>query len=275
MGRAIEREVTAAGLTVAGTTLSPSSGRMQLDVSNRADVESAVRSASPRAVVHLARPYGSSAREIDDSVSALRHLASCSARMGVTSLVFASSSAVYGDFDPRPLAETSVRGDLAGYAALKRKSELALEEVRAASGLATVALRIFNVYGPGFSNSLVNRLAIPTATEATTTVTMDARFVRDYIHVEDVARAFAAAISAGKLAPHVANVGTGIGTSNLELVALLPDAQFERAPAREHGSWSIADPTVARRALGLSPEIALATALRDRTRYLGAATNPA
>ena len=78
----------------------------------------------------------------------------------------------------------------------------------------TVALRLFNVFGPGqaLSNPYTGVLAnfgsrIINGSPAT--VFEDGRQMRDFVHVEDVARAFRLAMEQAPAAGHVINIGSG------------------------------------------------------------------
>src|SRR5204862_5171800 len=67
---------------------------------------------------------------------------------GVRRVVFASSSAVYGDQPSLPKIETMRLEPRSPYAATKAACEGFLSAFRVSYGLETVALRYFNVYGP-------------------------------------------------------------------------------------------------------------------------------
>ena len=68
---------------------------------------------------------------------------------GVSRVVLASSGAVYGTQDARPVPETAeVRPD-SPYAVSKLAAETYIHTIGRLWGIETVALRIFNAYGPG------------------------------------------------------------------------------------------------------------------------------
>ena len=92
------------------------------------------------------------------------------------------------------------------------------------------------------------------------------RFVRDYIHVDDVAGALAgvAAADAAALPPAV-NVATGEGTSNEELVAVLHQAGITPVyrVTGDAAGWSRGDVTRLR-ALGVTPQALGSPLSRER-----------
>lgn len=150
-------------------------------------------------------------------------------------VVYASSMSVYGEgsawlgIDEHWRTEpTSIYGatKLAG----ERISMLAAEEL----GISCTALRLWNVYGPGQSLTNSETGAVPIFTHMIQcgqqpTIYEDGRQLRDFVHVEDVARAMIIAADAGRHA--VANIGTGRPTPVIEV-------------ARELGRRLKGDPSV-------------------------------
>ncbi len=72
-----------------------------------------------------------------------------------TRIIFSSSAAVYGEAD-YPVSETEILNPTSPYAENKRDAEELLRE----SGLPTVILRYFNVYGPGQSEAYAGVISI-------------------------------------------------------------------------------------------------------------------
>lgn len=174
---------------------------------------------------------------IADAVSSLRRFADQCAAHGVTALVFASSAAVYRTDSDVPSRETDVVHADSPNASLKLRSEDALRAVSDSTPLSAVALRIFNAYGPGLDASLVNRLALVGTSTPGTSMT-------------------------------IANVGTGIGTSNRALLDLCPTASYRASGEGNVSTFSVADISLARRTWGFEPRIALRTALGHPEDYL-------
>jgi UDP-glucose 4-epimerase len=163
-------------------------------------------------------------------------------RHNVTSLVFSSSATVYGEPELNPIVETEPRKKpLSAYGATKIMCEDIISDVAICSELKAISLRYFNPVGAhpsakigelpkGVPNNLVPYLTQATAgLRAPLTVfgtdydTPDGSCVRDYIHVVDLARAHIAALqyldTATTSTYEVCNVGTGKGTSVLELIS--------------------------------------------------------
>jgi nucleoside-diphosphate-sugar epimerase len=232
-----------------------------VDITDTDAVRAIVLRRRPDVIIHLASVTGAACEADPElavavNVDAVRSLAGIAADGGVSRVVLASTSAVYGDQYHAPIDETGPLVLTSRYADTKRRAELALAEATEDSpNLSAVALRIFNVYGPGMTGSLANRLAEATDDRAVTLAGLDS-FVRDYIHVDDVARALLLAAEADL--PDrwsILNIGSGIPTSNRALVAALAPVLFTETEAR--ASYSCADVTSARDILGFIPSQAL------------------
>lgn len=245
LGRAVVAELQAHSHEVVGVSRS---GRRQLDFTDPESARALLEVVQPRSVIHLARPDGDRA---DDE--ALAEFASLCSELGVDRFVFASSAAVYGTHSAVPRREDDELDSRAAYARVKRRSERALARVSLATGLPAISLRIFNIYGPGFEDSLVNRLV-----RGDHPAVYDTKlFVRDYVHSTDVARAFRLAIEVEHFGYIVLNVGTGTGVSNHDLLTLFPRAPYEPLPGEAVRSLSVADPSRIEALWHFAPSVAV------------------
>jgi UDP-glucose 4-epimerase len=159
------------------------------------------------------------------------------AQHGVSSLVFSSTCAVYGEPLAIPVEETTPLAPINPYGASKMMAERMLQDIAAASGLRYAILRYFNVAGadpearigqatPAASQLI--KVACETALgqrpsmqiHGTDYPTADGTCVRDYIHVDDLARAHLAALDYLERggAPTILNCGYGRGHSVREVV---------------------------------------------------------
>ncbi len=279
LGRAVTGELVSRGHDVtrasrsvgvgAGQHGSAPVGFAQLDATNAQQVREVLDRVRPSAVIYLARPAfdgeGDIAARIDSAVDSLRSFATECGRHGVDRIIFASSAAVYGTESASPRSETDDVVSNSPYAALKLRSESVLSEIGESGGFTVVSLRIFNVYGAGFSSSLVNRLAVGGGTPPLVHDTEG--FVRDYIHASDVARAFALGLEAPDLESAILNVGTGLGTTNRALLELCPHAVYEASAEPDVASFSIADTSRIRSLWGFEPRVTLESAIREPDRF--------
>lgn len=115
------------------------------------------------------------------------------------------------------------------YALNKFSQERTTHILGGAYGMETVCLRLFNVFGPGqaLSNPYTGVLAIFAArilNGRRPTIFEDGRQRRDFVHVRDVARAFAEALTRPGLTRETINVGAGRERSIAEIAEALAGA---------------------------------------------------
>ena len=199
-------------------------------------------------------------------------LIEAAATHGAHSVVFSSSSAVYGDEPTLPKQEDCALAPMSPYADHK----LAGEQALAASSLNTVALRYFNVFGPKQDPSSpysgVISLFSKWASENTAAnVVGDGLQTRDFVFVDDVVSAnlLAATYANGNPGSAVMNIATGRAITILELwqnictICNFEDAPFNYSPARQGDiRESVADISRAQQLLGYSANTSLLDGLR-------------
>jgi dTDP-L-rhamnose 4-epimerase len=175
---------------------------------------------------------------------------------------------------PVPTDETKPVDLASIYALTKYAQERAVLIFGEAYGVEAVALRLFNVFGPGqaLSNPYTGVLANFASRLANGQPPMifeDGQQRRDFVHVRDVARAFRLAMEAPDAAGAVINVGSGKAYSILEVAQLLAEAmgvpQIAPDVMGKTRSGDIrncfADITRARTLLGFAPEFRLEESL--------------
>lgn len=160
---------------------------------------------------------------------------------GVKKVAFASSAAVYGDVATLPVDEELPKRPVSPYGIDKYASELALDYYATVHGVATTALRFFNVYGPRQDPSspysgVISIFADRARAGRPLTIFGDGGQTRDFVYVGDVVRAIVAAVADGH-AGMVANVGTGGEITVLELARTVVElcggrSTIEHAPPR-------------------------------------------
>ena len=96
-------------------------------------------------------------------------------------------------------------------------------------GVDAVALRLFNVFGPGqaLSNPYTGVLAnfsSRLANAAPPLIFEDGRQQRDFVHVRDVARAFRLALEQRQAAGHVINIGSGNAYAVADIAQMVAEA---------------------------------------------------
>jgi UDP-glucose 4-epimerase len=212
------------------------------------------------------RPVASQSANVGGTVQVLD-----SARRTDTSVVVASSAAVYGSPESVPVTEDAEHAPTSPYGIDKLAVDHYTRLFADLYDLPAVALRYFNVYGPGQPDSgysgVVSTVLSQARAEETLTVHGDGTQTRDFVHVDDVVRANLLAAESDA-AGRAFNVGTGTETSINELAravvdVLDTDSDIAHVDGRPGDiDRSVADITAARSALGYEPTIPLADGLR-------------
>ena len=201
-------------------------------------------------------------------------------RAGVRRVVYAASSAAYGDEPTLPKVETMAPAPISPYGASKLAGEVAMQVYARAFGLDTVCLRYFNVFGPRQDPKSEYAAVIPKFVTAALAgkqprIFGDGKQSRDFCHIDNVIEAnFAAATAdARRVSGGVFNVGCGEAIDLNRVVAILGDIlgrkieaiyEPERAGDIKH-SWG--DVGAARAALGFRASVSFTDGLRRTTEW--------
>ncbi|PID28347.1 MAG: UDP-glucose 4-epimerase GalE [Candidatus Cloacimonadota bacterium] len=219
-------------------------------------------------------------------------LAEICREFSVTNFIFSSSATVYGD-NVAPLDESMELLPAANpYGETKAVSERILSDfVKANPSFGVTLLRYFNPAGAhesgligedpnGIPNNLmpyVNKVAAGELKELSVFgndyETVDGTGIRDYIHVTDLAKGHIAALEKQKPGLNIYNLGTGKGTSVLELIHAFEQVNKIKVPfkftERRAGDLAIsyADPSLAEKEMGWKAEKDIADMCRDNWNF--------
>jgi nucleoside-diphosphate-sugar epimerase len=212
----------------------------------------------------------------DVNVTGNLNLLAASKENGVEKFVFASSGAVYKAEVPDYINENVEYGPESPYAATKVCSEVYCKAFRKIYNMETVILRFFNVYGPRRENSTyggaVTNFMLNVMNGKEVTVYGSGNDKRDYVYVKDVANAVCLALGEG--ASGEFNVGSGVGTSTLDMLKEIENvvgkkAKTVRGPARQGDTpRRVADITKISKAFGYKPAYQLKDGLAGLRDYL-------
>lgn len=144
---------------------------------------------------------------------------------GVKRFIYAASSSCYGTPDEYPTPENAPIRAMYPYALTKYMGEQYVLHWNQVYGLPTVALRLFNVYGPrtrtsGAYGAVFGVFLAQKIAEKPFTVVGDGTQTRDFTYVTDVAGAFVAAAESDAEG-EVFNVGSGNTYAINQLVQLM------------------------------------------------------
>lgn len=142
---------------------------------------------------------------------------------GIRRVVLTSSGAIYGEQRKQPVRESDLVWPDSPYAVSKWAAEQYVHTIGELWGIETVALRIFNAYGPGQSLPVSHAPVIPRFLKAILTggsivIFGTGQQSRDFVYVSDVVEALVKAATAKEVNRQVLNVGSGQETTVNELV---------------------------------------------------------
>ncbi|MDQ2755273.1 MAG: NAD-dependent epimerase/dehydratase family protein [Actinomycetota bacterium] len=167
------------------------------------------------------------------------------------------------------------------YGATKLAQEHVLRAWALAVGVEPVVLRLQNVYGPGQSltnpyTGIVPLFARLARAGKSIPVYEDGAILRDFVHVDDVARALVMAVTGAAVPSDAVDVGSGAATSVLELAQRVA-AVYAAPPPRVTGAFRDgdvracwADPAPAHREIGWSPSVTLEEGLPQLCAWIDA-----
>lgn len=198
------------------------------DVRYAHTVEAAMRGIE--SVVHLAavcmnKSIADPTESLDVNLMGTQNVVDAAGRAGIRRFIYASSASVYGDPTSLPMREDDVLAPITPYCVAKLAGEQMLSFYARRTNMAWLALRFFNVYGPGqptdaYYTSVVNTFLTRIALGEAPVIDGRGEQSVDFVHVTDVARAVGMALDSDATGVPL-NVGTGHSTSIAELADLL------------------------------------------------------
>lgn len=193
--------------------------------------------------------------------------------VGVKRVVFTSSGAVYGDQQAQPLSESTPPDPHSPYAVSKLAAEHYVRTIGTLWGIETVALRVFNAFGPHQPLPAAHPPVIPhflrqAAQGGTLVIHGRGDQTRDFVFIDDVIEALVAAATAPGIDRQVINIGGGKETSLMDLAqAVMESVDIKtdwilREDQDPGPSRMCADIRLARKKLGFRPHFDLREGLR-------------
>ena len=273
----------------------------EADLLNKEQVEAVFAQNDITAVIHFAglKAVGESVRKpleyYHNNITGTLHLCQVMQKHGCKRMVFSSSATVYGMNNPVPFVETQPLSTTNPYGATKLMIEQILQDLHTADPQWSIALlRYFNPIGAHQSgligespNGIPNNLLPYVAQVAVGKLpyvsvfggdydTPDGTGVRDYIHVDDLARGHLDALRyiGTTTGVEAINLGTGKGTSVLEVIAAFERASGVKIPYkivdRRPGdiATSYASCQKAKELLGWEAKLDMARMCEDSWRFI-------
>lgn len=246
------------------------------------ELDAAVKDAS--VVFHLAASVGNK-RSIDEpmrdsQVNVLGTIAALEAarRHGVANFVYSSSAGIYGQLVQLPIDEHHPIEPDSPYGASKLAGEKMGLSYSRLYDMTVVALRYFNVYGPGQRydayGNVVPIWGRKLLRDARLPIFGDGNQTRDFVFVDDVVAANIAAATSNQSGAF--NIGSGQATRLSDLAELMGDSSgrhlaVEHLPERPGDVRdSVADISRAREVLGFRPATSLRSGIEQYLAWLAA-----
>ena len=256
------------------------------DLENRDKLYATIDKFKPKAVLHFAastlvlesmeNPGKYYRNNLGGSIALLEAMRD----YGITNLIFSSTCATYGPVRSIPIMENHPQHPTNPYGRSKLMIEQMISDFEAAHGMQSIILRYFNVAGADPEGEIGEHHVpethlIPSIIEAALGLrkeilvygidfpTEDGSAIRDYVHVQDLARAHVAALQhllAHKKSAKI-NLGTGTGYSVLEIIEAVQKLCTTPLPVKisfkKQGDLPIlaADNTLAKTLLGWTPSL--------------------
>ena len=204
----------------------------------------------------------------DINVNGMLNVLEVSRINSVKRVIFASSSAIYGDQDTLPIGEDMEANPLSPYGAQKYIGEIYCKLYSQIYKLETVCLRYFNVYGPRQSPNGAYASVIPKFVEFRKNselliITGDGEQTRDFVNVKDVVSAniLAMKVNKGRNEGGI-NIGAGIQYS-VNYIANLIGGQTKYISPRIEPHDTQADVSKAKKLLEWEPKVNIGEGIKE------------
>ena len=187
------------------------------------------------AIVHLGavpsvpRSIADPRRSHDANITGTLNVLEAAPRHGISHVIAASSSSVYGSNPALPKSEDMFTRPMSPYAVTKLATEAYLVAYGHSYGLRTLAFRFFNVYGPRQSAGHDYAAVIPRFIDAALAgvplqVEGDGLQSRDFTYVDSVCDAIHRALQSRLASSSPVNLAFGTRTTLMQLIAMIEEA---------------------------------------------------
>tara|TARA_R110000782_G_scaffold120864_1_gene211892 strand:+ start:1067 stop:1984 length:918 start_codon:yes stop_codon:yes gene_type:complete len=217
--------------------------------------------------VHLAGnsvlrdPRGEKAGAVQVFMESVKPLFAAAAEAGAD-IVYASSAAVYGEPNDIPIREDAPLLPVSAHGVEKLALETCAAQFAETTGLASLGLRMFNVFGPGQNPAspycgVVRKFVDKLLHDEPVTLYGDGSQTRDFVFVDDVTDSISRLVSTPLKGADVVNICSGEEVTVRTVISVLEQAFNRRFEVRYEEadstmvSVSVGDPTKGRRKYGI------------------------
>ena len=212
---------------------------------------------------------------LERNIQVTQRVLEASSLTGVSRLIFASSSSIYGDDQHFPTSESAVPKPLSPYGVSKLAAEHLVSLYGLQGNLTTFSLRYFTVYGPAQRPDMAfSRLLTACADGRPFPLYGDGEQLRDFTYVADVVDANRRAMVADLPSGSCANISGGSVTSMNQVISLCEEITG-RSPNIVHAATqrgdvrrTAGDNTRSAMVLGWEPQTDLSAGLSKQWNWI-------
>ena len=192
----------------------------------------------------------------------------------INKIIFTSASSLIGEPKSTHVKEDHPAKPKTAYGITKLASEHYLRLYHELYGIDYTVFRFFNIYGPYQKNGLIPSIFNKIQNNEPITIFGKGDQIRDYVYIEDVIQFFEKAASSDISKNKVLNLGTGTGTTILEIVnniaeilKIEPKIEYKSERRGEIGNF-MADTTLLNETFGVIPSTNVKTGLQKTIEWL-------
>ena len=192
----------------------------------------------------------------------------------IAKVIFTSASSIVGEPLSFKVSEKHSVIPKTAYGITKMTSEHYLRLYNEMYGMDYVIFRFFNIYGPYQKNGLIPSLYSRIMAGQPVTIFGKGDQIRDYVYIEDIIPFFEKAISTNMANNLILNMGTGNGSTIMEVLNHLskiintePKIDFKPARPGEIGNF-VADVTLLNSIFGITPKTSLGDGLKKTIAWI-------
>ncbi len=199
----------------------------KFDVTNSSSVQNTVKDADVviDLVAHsLVSSIEGPAKNAQVNIIGLLNILEACTKNNIKKIIFTSASSMIGEPKTPQVSEDHIVTPKTAYGISKLASEHYLRLYNELNNLNYVIFRFFNIYGHYQKNGLIPSLYSRIAQNQPLTVFGKGDQIRDYVFIRDIIPFFEKAVTENIANNKIFNIGTGKGTSILDIINILSDA---------------------------------------------------
>ena len=179
-------------------------------------------------IIHLAaksdvvKSVSNPKETLDVNVNGTTNVLKACVENKIPKIIFASSSAVYGDCKDFPITEDTITNPISPYGSSKLEAEKKIKDIAKKNGINYIILRMFNVYGKGQNElyaGVITKFLKNISENKEIIIFGDGKQTRDFISINDVVKSFECALKSNQNETY--NIASGKSISINELSKMI------------------------------------------------------